>query len=162
MLQVTDAVHSKGSFIFLQIWSVGRAAEPEQLKDEDPSFSYVSASPIKLTGRKDTPRAMTVPEIKEFVQFFATAASNAVEAGFDGVEIHAVNGFLVDQFIQDVSNQRDDEYGGSVENRARFLLEIIDAVVKTIGVNRTGVRLSPWNKFQGSSSPQYLYSIIKP
>ena len=89
-------------------------------------------------------------DILEYVQMYATAASNAVHiAGFDGVEIHAANGYLIDQFLQDTSNARTDEYGGSVENRSRFGLRIIDEVVKAVGEERTGVRLSPWNRFQG-------------
>ena len=91
------------------------------------------------------------PEIKEYVGLYATAASNAVHgAGFDGVEIHGANGYLVDQFIQDVSNKRTDEYGGSIEKRARFALEVIDAIVAKIGAEKTGIRLSPWNTFQGT------------
>jgi NADPH2 dehydrogenase len=93
---------------------------------------------------------MTPVEIKEFVQLHATAASNAVfKAGFDGVEIHGANGYLIDQFLQDVSNSRTDEYGGSVENRSRFALEIVDAVVKAVGQKKTAIRFSPWGKFQG-------------
>ena len=93
---------------------------------------------------------MTVAEIEEFAQLYATAASNAVfKAGFDGVEIHGANGYLVDQFLQDVSNDRTDEYGGSVEGRSRFPLEVIDAVVKAVGEKKTGIRFSPWSTFQG-------------
>ena len=91
-------------------------------------------------------------EIKEYVQFYATAASNAVhKAGFDGVEIHNANGYLPDQFLQDVSNNRTDEYGGSIENRARFGLEVIDAVTKAVGEKIVGIRFSPWSEFQGQS-----------
>ena len=143
-------MHAKGSFIYLQLWSLGRAADPERLKKEDPSFAYVSSSSVALAGRDVAPRAMTIPEIEEHVQLYATAASNAVfKAGFDGVEIHGANGYLVDQFNQDVSNQRTDRYGGSVENRSRFALEVIDAVVNAVGASRTAIRLSPWNSFQG-------------
>jgi NADPH2 dehydrogenase len=89
-------------------------------------------------------------EIKEYVQLYATAASNAVHiAGFDGVEIHGANGFLTDQFLQDVSNKRTDEYGGSIENRARLTLEVVDAVVQKIGAQRTGIRFSPWSTYNG-------------
>lgn len=96
---------------------------------------------------------MTIEEIQEFVQLYATAASNAVhKAGFDGVEIHGANGYLVDQFIQDVSNDRTDDYGGSVENRSRFALEVIKAVVGAVGEKKTGLRISPWSTFQGLSS----------
>lgn len=90
-------------------------------------------------------------EIQEYVQMYATAASNAVSiAGFDGVEIHGANGYLVDQFTQDVSNTRTDEYGGSIENRVRFALEVIEAVVKAVGEKKVGIRLSPWGRFQGT------------
>ena len=90
-------------------------------------------------------------EIQEHVQMYATAASNAVSiAGFDGVEIHGANGYLVDQFTQDVSNTRTDEYGGSIENRVRFALEVIEAVVKAVGEKKVGIRLSPWGRFQGT------------
>ena len=89
-------------------------------------------------------------EIKEYVQLFTTAASDAVNrAGFDGVEIHCANGYLLDQFIQDVSNKRTDEYGGSIENRCRFALEVIEAVSKAIGEEKTGFRVSPWNEYGG-------------
>lgn len=95
---------------------------------------------------------MTVGEIQEFVHLYSTAASNAVhKAGFDGVEIHGANGYLVDQFIQDVSNDRTDDYGGSVENRSRFALEVIKAIVGAVGENKTALRLSPWGSVQGSS-----------
>lgn len=94
-------------------------------------------------------------EIKEYINIFATAASNAVDkAGFDGVEIHGAGGYLVDQFIQDVSNKRIDKYGGSIENRARFTLEVVDAIIKAVGANKTAVRLSPWSAFGGQASSQ--------
>jgi len=118
----------------------------------------VSASDIPLSDRKDDPlpRPLTIPEIKEYVSLYATAASNAVhKAGFDGVEIHNANGYLLDQFTQDMSNNRTDEYGGSVENRARFSLEVVDAVVKAVGTRKTAIRFSPWNTYQGKS---FLFS----
>lgn len=90
------------------------------------------------------------PEIKEYVQLYATAAKNAVRAGFDGVEIHGANGYLIDQFTQDTANKRTDDYGGSIENRARFALEVADAVVAAIGESKTGIRLSPWGSFNGT------------
>ncbi len=94
---------------------------------------------------------MTLTEIKQYVEWFGKAASDAVhKAGFDGVEIHGANGYLVNQFFEEVSNKRTDEYGGSIENRARFPLEVVDAVVSAIGQTKTGIRLSPWNKYQGS------------
>ena len=94
---------------------------------------------------------MTVEEIAEYVELYTQAAKQAVAAGFDGVEIHGANGYLVDQFLQDVTNQRTDGYGGSVEKRARFGLEVIASVSKAIGEDRTAIRLSPWGKYQGKS-----------
>ena len=96
------------------------------------------------------PRALTTDEIKEYIATYVTAAKNAIRAGFDGVEVHGANGYLIDQFIQDVTNNRTDEYGGSVENRARFALEVVDAVVDAVGAERTGFRLSPWNPYSGA------------
>jgi len=104
------------------------------------------------------PRELSVAEIKEYVQLHTTAAKNAIQAGFDGVEFHAANGYLLDQFLQAGTNQRTDEYGGSIENRLRFPLEAIDAVVKAIGAERTGVRLSPWSTFQGKKYSAYRAS----
>ena len=152
--KVTDAVHAKGSFIFLQIGALGRAASPTILKQEG-DFDVVGASPIRIPGltfggdEHVLPRELSVTEIKEYVQLYTQAAKNAIEAGFDGVEVHAANGFFLDQFLQSTSNKRTDEYGGSIQNRLRFPLEVIDSVVKAIGAERTAVRLSPWSKFQG-------------
>jgi NADPH2 dehydrogenase len=146
-------VHANGSFIFLQLWALGRTADPAVLKREG-GFDLVAPSPIPtgaVAGGEEQviPRELTVPEIKEYVQLYANAARNAVEAGFDGVELHAANGYLLDQFLQTVSNHRTDEYGGSLENRLRFPLEVIEAVVKSVGVERTAVRISPWSNFEG-------------
>ncbi|PSR72861.1 hypothetical protein PHLCEN_2v11274 [Hermanssonia centrifuga] len=147
--RVTDAVHKKGSYIYIQLWAIGRAADPKVLKEEDPDLPYVSASDVQLTGKPFPPRPLTVAEIKEYVQLFATAASNAVHrAGFDGIELHNANGYLPDQFLQNVTNKRIDEYGGSIENRSRFTLEILEAISKEIGQERTAIRLSPWGRFQ--------------
>jgi NADPH2 dehydrogenase len=152
---ITDVVHANGSFIYLQLWALGRAADPAVLKQEG-GFDLVAPSPIPLSkgshpGDEDVivPRELTVAELKEYVQLYSKAASNAVEAGFDGVEVHAANGYFLDQFLQTVSNERMDEYGGSIDNRVRFPLEVINAVVETIGAERTAVRISPWSKFQG-------------
>ncbi|KAJ7097540.1 hypothetical protein C8R44DRAFT_811591 [Mycena epipterygia] len=147
--QITNAVHAKGSFIYLQLWALGRAARPVQLKAEDSSLPFVSASDIPLRERPASdmaPRPLTVAEIQEYTKLYATAASNAVhKAGFDGVELHSANGYLLDQFLQDVSNVRTDDYGGSPENRSRFTLEVVDAVVAAVGPKKTGIRISPWN-----------------
>ncbi|KAJ6550041.1 hypothetical protein B0H19DRAFT_1160274 [Mycena capillaripes] len=153
---VADAVHAKGSFLFMQLWALGRAANQEQLQSEDSAFPYVSASDVPLAGHSGPPRALTVPEIKEYVALYAQAAKNAIAAGCDGVEIHSANGYLIDQFLQDVSNKRTDEYGGSVENRARFALEVVDAVVAAVGAERTAIRFSPWSPFQGMGMPDPL------
>ncbi|KAJ7437462.1 hypothetical protein B0H11DRAFT_2294323 [Mycena galericulata] len=164
--QVTDAVHAKGSFIYLQMWALGRAARPGDLSREDPSLPFVSASDIPLRERPATeirPRALSIPEIHEYVKLYATAASNAVhKAGFDGVEIHNANGYLLDQFVQDVSNVRADEYGGSPENRSKFSLEVLDAVVAAVGPKKTGIRMSPWNRFQnmGMEDPRPTFAYL--
>jgi NADPH2 dehydrogenase len=148
-LQVTDAVHEAGSFIYCQLWALGRTANEKCLRSENPDFPYVSASDVKLDNHEESPRPLTTEEIKEYVDLHVTAAKNAVEkAGFDGVEIHGANGYLIDQFLQDVTNKRTDEYGGNVENRSRFGLEVVEAVVKAIGAEKTGIRLSPWSTFQ--------------
>jgi NADPH2 dehydrogenase len=148
-------VHAKGSFIYLQLWALGRAATPSVLSSEDPSFPFVSASDVPTKAQNDglLPRPLSVPEIHEYVNLYATAASNAVHrAGFDGVEVHGANGYLVDQFLQDVSNVRTDEYGGSIENRTRFALEIIDAIVRRVGESKTAIRISPWGIFNSEKS----------
>lgn len=163
---IIDAVHEKGSYINLQLWAFGRAGYPALLKSEDPSFPYVSASDIPLSNRPETdpaPRPLTVEEIQEYVQYYATAASNAIyRAGFDGVEIHGGNGYLIEQFLKESCNHRTDAYGGSPENRARFALEVVNAVVKAVGPRKTGLRLSPWNTFQetGVKDPKPTYSYL--
>lgn len=159
--RVTRAVHSEGSFIYLQLWALGRAANPELLEAEG-NYPYVSASDVKLKGKPRPPRPLTTQEVKEYVQLYATAAKNAVRAGFDGVEIHGANGYLIDQFTQDVSNKRTDEYGGSVENRARFALEVAKAVSDAVGEEKTGIRLSPWGAFNDMKmvDPRPTFSYI--
>ncbi|KAJ7576135.1 FMN-linked oxidoreductase [Mycena floridula] len=163
---VTDAVHKNKSFIYLQLWALGRAAIPENLTNEDPSLPYVSASDVPLSTRTVSPRPLTVEEIQEYVSLYATAASNAVhKAGFDGVEIHGANGYLVDQFLQDVTNKRTDDYGGSIENRTRFALQVVDAVTKAVGPTKTGIRMSPWSRFHdmkmGDPKPTFSYLVSK-
>ncbi|KAJ7143656.1 FMN-linked oxidoreductase [Mycena filopes] len=148
--EVVDSVHARGSFIFLQLLALGRGSIPAVLASEDPTFPFVSASDIPVDPAAEVrPRALTAVEITEYVELYAQAARNAIEAGFDGVEIHGANGCLVDQFIQDVSNNRTDNYGGSVVNRARFVLEVVHAVTAAIGEDRTAIRFSPWSPFQG-------------
>ncbi|KAJ7633067.1 NADH:flavin oxidoreductase/NADH oxidase [Roridomyces roridus] len=153
--EITDSVHARGSFIFLQILALGRAAT----KTED--LEVVGPSSIPMApDAVDKPRPLTVPEIEEYIGLYAQAAKNAIEAGFDGVEIHGNNGCLVDQFLQDVSNDRTDDYGGTVENRARFPLAVVKAVADAIGQERTAIRFSPWNTSggMGMSDPIPTYS----
>lgn len=158
--EITDAVHAKGSYIYLQLWALGRVADPNYLRELG-NYDLVSASDIPAGEGAPTPRPLSESDIQSFVKDYAQAAKNAVAAGFDGVEIHAANGYLIDQFIQDNSNQRNDSYGGSVENRARFALEVTQAVVDAIGADRTGIRYSPFSTFQGMRMadpiPQFSY-----
>ena len=161
--QVVDAVHANGSYIYLQLWAFGRTTDVELLKSEDPNFELVGPSAIPMSPSDPTPRPLTVEEIETYVQWYAVAADKAVNrAGFDGVELHFANGYLPDQFLQDVSNQRTDQYGGSVENRARFPLEIIEAVSNTVGQDRVGFRISPWNIWQGMKmeDPQPTFAYL--
>ncbi|KAF8215693.1 hypothetical protein K438DRAFT_1799187 [Mycena galopus ATCC 62051] len=158
---VTDRVHAKGSYIYLQLWALGRAADVEVLTED--GLLYMSASDIPFNGGA-TPRPLSVEEIQEYVQLYATAASNAMhKAGFDGVEIHGANGYLLNQFLHDGSNTRTDAYGGSIENRARFPLQVVDAVVKAVGQKRTALRVSPWGTVEGMTfvdndpKPTYAY-----
>lgn len=150
--KTTEAVHQAGGKVFLQIWHAGRAAHPLLNGGKE----AVSASAIAIDDETQTPegkKPYTVPneltkeEIASIVQDFRQAAANAIAAGFDGVEVHGANGYLIDQFLRDSANQRTDEYGGSIENRARFLTEILQAVTDAIGSGRVGLRLSPLNSF---------------
>ena len=155
--QVTDAVHAKGSYIFLQLWALGRAADIDVLEKQDPPSPYVGASSVALTGKSKAPRPLTEVEIQDYITAYAKAASNAVHgAGFDGVEIHGANGYLPDQFLQTVSNNRTDRWGGDEEGRTRFAREVVDAVAKAVGEDRVGLRISPWNTYQGETAPAGL------
>ncbi len=145
---VTQAVHDKGGLIVAQLWHVGRVSHPDLLKGETP----VSASAVQQAGqvsllrpKRDyvVPRPLEVSEIKTIIAQYKQAAIRAKEAGFDGVELHAANGYLIDQFLQSKTNQRDDEYGGSVENRIRLLLEVTDVLIEVWGASRVGVHLAP-------------------
>ncbi|KAK3352626.1 hypothetical protein B0T25DRAFT_542411 [Lasiosphaeria hispida] len=144
---VTDAVHAKGSFIYVQLWHLGRTAVQEVATRE--GFTIKAPSAIRLDDKHPVPEALTVGEIKQIVQDYTTAAKNAIAAGFDGIELHGANGYLVDQFLQDVTNERTDQYGGSIENRSRLAVEVIDSIVEAIGAERTAIRLSPWSVYQG-------------
>ncbi|MBA1202416.1 alkene reductase [Pseudomonas capeferrum] len=146
--QVTNAVHAAGGRIFLQLWHVGRISHPSYLNGETP----VAPSAIQPQGHVSlvrpitgyvTPRALETAEIADIVEAYRVGAENAKAAGFDGVEIHGANGYLLDQFLQSSTNQRTDQYGGSLENRARLLLEVTDAAIETWGANRVGVHLAP-------------------
>jgi NADPH2 dehydrogenase len=131
----------------------GRTASPEALAKEN-NLPLVSASPISLSARPiPVPHALTEPEIRSHINSFATAARNAIE-----VEIHAANGYLIDQFLQEVSNTREDDWGGSIEKRAKFAIEVTDAIVKEVGAEKVGVRLSPWSPFQGAF---YSFSVSR-
>ncbi|KAL7916824.1 hypothetical protein GGI35DRAFT_49790 [Trichoderma velutinum] len=144
--RVTTAVHAKGSYIFLQLWALGRAADKEVAEKE--GMKIVSSSNIPINSEHSEPEALSYEEIQNFVADYGQAAKNAIEAGFDGVEIHAANGYLVDQFIQDVANQRNDEYGGSVDKRNRFALEVTKSAIDAIGADKVGIRISPFSTFQ--------------
>lgn len=163
--QTTKAVHDNGSIIFLQLWALGRVAVAKNLeREEGGPYPVVSASAIPAAEGGHVPKEMSKDEIKDFVRYYAQAAKNAIEAGFDGVEIHGANGYLIDQFWQDVSNQRTDEYGGSIENRARFGLEVTRAIIDAVGDSKkVGMRLSAWSDFQGMGMkdpiPQFTYII---
>ncbi|EIW75438.1 FMN-linked oxidoreductase [Coniophora puteana RWD-64-598 SS2] len=161
---ITDAVHAKGSFIYLQLWAQGRTAHPQDLASTGHDLVAPSAIPcVDMTGQLSAvPRALTIPEIKEYIRLYGIAAQNAIEAGFDGVEIHGANGYLPDQFLQDVSNTRTDEYGGSIENRAKFVLEVVDSITEKVGADRTAIRLSPWGRFQsmGMEDPVPTFSYL--
>ena len=148
--QVVDGVHARHSSIFLQFWAIGREADPDMLAALDPSYPYISASGIPITGSAKTPRAITLEEIKEYVRLHADAAKAAVlEAGFDGVEVDVGGGYLLDEFMKSFSNTRTDEYGGCPQNQARFALEVIDAVVREVGADRVGMKLTPWDTLRG-------------
>ncbi len=168
---VTEAVHAKGGLIFLQLWHVGRVSH-SSLHSE--TGLPVSASAIAIAdGSKtfnadfqqveyETPRALETSELPGIVEDYRRAAVNALAAGFDGVEVHSANGYLLDQFLEDKTNQRTDEYGGSIENRTRLLLEVTDAVIGVWGKGRVGVRLSPFGTFadMGDSNPVALFSYV--
>lgn len=146
----------------MQIWAMGRPAYGSFLKSVDPTYDVVSASPYYHADTDTTPRELTIPEIKEYAALHAQAAHNAVHlAGFDGVEIHGGNGYLIDCFLKEVSNWRTDEYGGSVENRCRFALEVIDAVVKEVGAKKTAFRMSPFFTGYSVSFALFLWVLTQ-
>lgn len=166
--EVTNVVHEQNGHIFLQLWHVGRISHPSlqpdnarpvapsAIKPQGEAFTYTGLQPF------ETPRALETDEIAGIVQDYLTAAHNALQAGFDGVEIHAANGYLIDQFLRDGTNQRTDQYGGSLENRLRFLREVTHAVTQAIGADKVGVRLSPENSFNDirDSQPQVTFNTV--
>ncbi len=166
---VTEAVHQQGGKIFLQLWHVGRIShKSHQPNNELP----IAPSAIKPSGGTysadwkqvafETPRALENSEIATIVEQFQQGAKNAKKAGFDGVEVHGANGYLLDQFLQDGSNIRTDNYGGSIENRARLLLEVVDVAISVWGAGRVGVRLSPYGTFNDmkDSNPIALFGYV--
>jgi N-ethylmaleimide reductase len=165
---VTKAVHQAGGRIFLQLWHVGRISHPDLQPGGALPVAPSAIAPIgesaTYTGMKPyvVPRALATDEIPEIVAQYRSGAENALAAGFDGIEVHSANGYLLDQFLQDNSNHRTDEYGGSIENRARLLLEVMDAVVDVWGADRVGVRLSPSGTFgsMGDSNREATFSYV--
>lgn len=172
--KVVDAVHAKGGVIFLQLWHVGRVShssfQPGGALPVAPSA--IAISPELKTATADgkvtvyeTPRALETSEIPDIIDAFRQAAQNALAAGFDGVEVHGANGYLLEQFLQSRSNRRTDQYGGAIENRARLLLEVTQAVIDVWGADRVGVRLSPYGIANDSGEPEpmplYTYVVEK-
>lgn len=168
--QVAEAIHAEGGHVFLQMWHVGRVSHPSlQVEGRLP----VGPSALPVPGKTyiegehgqgewadvPVPRELSVADIAAIIQDYRRAARNAINAGMDGVEIHAGNGYLLDQFINSNSNQRTDAYGGNIENRTRFLIEVADAVADEVGAHRVGVRLTPMGRFMGmgDESPEETY-----
>lgn len=165
---VTDAVHAKGGKILLQLWHVGRISHPDLLPGNvspvAPSAIAAQGNAATMSGPKPfvTPRALTPKEIVSVIAEYKRGAENAKRAGFDGVEVHGANGYLIDQFLRDGTNKRTDEWGGAVENRARFALEVTKAVIEVWGANRVGIRLSPNGTFNdmSDSNPERTFGYI--
>jgi N-ethylmaleimide reductase len=165
--KITEAVHAKGGRIFLQLWHVGRISHPDFHNGQlpvAPSAIAPQGNAVTYNGLQPfvTPRALEIAEMPAIVEQYRSAAKNALNAGFDGVEIHSANGYLLDQFLRDGSNQRDDSYGGTLENRCRLLLEVVAAVTKVWGAERVGVRLSPSGTFNdmSDSAPEKLFVYV--
>lgn len=166
--KVIEAVHANGGKIYLQLWHVGRISHPSLLPDNAlpvaPSAIKPAGQAFTYTGLQDfvTPRALETNEIPALLEDYRRGAELALEAGFDGVEVHAANGYLIDQFLRDGTNQRSDQYGGSIANRTRLLIEVVSTVSKVWGADRVGVRLSPINPFNDilDSNPQALFNHV--
>jgi 2,4-dienoyl-CoA reductase-like NADH-dependent reductase (Old Yellow Enzyme family) len=170
--KITDAVHGKGGHIFIQLMHAGRMSHPDNTPHHRqgvaPSAIAPGAPMFTLKGMQDipVPRALTADEVRQTVADFRFAARRAVEAGADGVEIHGANAYLIQQFLAPSANTRSDEYGGSLENRARFAIEVATAVAEEIGADRTGIRLSPgttmWGIDEGAEAPDlYRYLVAE-
>ena len=170
--KVTDAVHRAGGKIVVQLWHVGRMSHPVfhngQLPVAPSAVPFLGQVWIyneeKQQGEKrdcPTPRALLKEEIAQIVEDYRKAAANAIAAGFDGVEIHGANGYLIDQFLRTTSNIRTDEYGGNQENRLRFLKEVVDAIVDEIGAEHVGIRLAPFITARGMNCPEIQSTILK-
>jgi NADPH2 dehydrogenase len=159
---ITAAVHAKGSFIYLQLWMCGRAARPGAVKR---GAEVISSGDIAIGPEQPIPRPVTEEEIEQLIKDFAQAARNAVDAGFDGVELHGANGYILDQFTQDVCNNRTDQWGGSIENCSRFPVAVARAVADAIGADRVGYRVSPWSRHHGMRMddpiPQFSHLVGK-
>jgi 2,4-dienoyl-CoA reductase-like NADH-dependent reductase (Old Yellow Enzyme family) len=164
---IVKAVHGQGGHIFAQIWHVGRISDPELLDGRQPvAPSAIAAEGLVSLLRPQrsypTPRTLTLEEIRQTIEAFRRGAQNAQAAGFDGVELHGANGYLIDQFLQDGSNHRTDEYGGPIENRARFLLEVADAAISVFGPGRVGMHLAPRGDSHGisDSDPPATFTYV--
>jgi N-ethylmaleimide reductase len=166
--KVVDAVHANGARILLQLWHVGRQShvdlQPNGRAPIAPSAIQAEVRALLMSGPAigSMPRAIELSEIPGLIDEYRKGAERAKAAGFDGVEVHAANGYLIDQFLQDNSNRRTDSYGGSLENRDRFLLEVIEAVTSVWGSDRVGVRMGPSNKFggMGDSAPDVTFPYV--
>jgi N-ethylmaleimide reductase len=165
--KTTNAVHDKGGKIVLQLWHMGRVSHPDFQNGELP----VAPSPIAADGMANTPegkkpyvvpRELSISDIRQIVDDYARAAQHAIDAGFDGVEIHAANGYLLDQFIRDGANKRTDDYGGEPENRIRIVKEVIESIRAVIGERKIGIRLSPNINYNGmsDSNPMHTFSVL--
>ena len=164
---ITEAVHAKGGRIFMQLWHVGRISHPNYLNGELPVAPSAIApkghvSLIRPKTEYVTPRALDIGEIPAIIEAYRQGALNAKQAGFDGVEIHGANGYLLDQFLQDATNHRTDAYGGTIENRARLMIEVVDAVISVFGAARVGLHLAPRGDSHdvGDSNPLATFGYV--
>ena len=156
---IIDKIHENKSFASIQLWNLGRTGDPALLKKAGkpflaPSAIYFDEESKKAAEKAGNPiRAMTEEEIKDMIyEQYTIAAKNALEAGFDYIELHSAHGYLLHEFLEESSNKRTDKYGGSIENRARFVLELVDHMISIVGADRLGIRISPWATFQGMKS----------